>query len=141
MNFSLIMFNTAVLPFLADAGASGGDWISGQTLVAILSAIFGGTGLAYGGWKGRQARDEAARRRVEGAVDARVPQPLAVELKERFVTRREFDAHVAEQRGDLENIFARLSANDKNVGLMLGKLESIHEDLALIKSKLFRGAK
>ena len=42
------MFNTAVLPFLADAGASGGDWISGQTLVAILSAIFGGTVKAPG---------------------------------------------------------------------------------------------
>ena len=130
-----------ILALFAATAAADDGWISGQTLVAILSAIFGGTGLAYGGWKGRQAREEAERRRVEGEVKANVPQPLSVELKERFVTRSEFEKHVAENRGDHENIFNRLSANDKNVGRMLGLLEGIQGDLSLIKQKLFGGRK
>ena len=152
MNVSLLMFNTAVLPFLADAGASGGDWISGQTLVAILSAIFGGTGLAYGGWKGRQAREEAERRKVEGEVRANVPQPLSVELKGRFVTNETFRDHCSrienalkdhaqDNERNFEALYNLVRANDKLTDTIAGTLEAIKGDLSLIKDNLFRKAR
>ena len=152
MNFSLLMFDTAVLPFLADAGASGGDWISGQTLVTILATIFGGTGLAYGGWKGRQAREESERRKVEGEVKADVPQPLSVELKERFVTKETFrdhcnrietalKDHAQDNERNFEALYSLVRANDKLTATIAGTLEAIKGDLSLIKDKLFRKAR
>lgn len=128
------MFDTAVLPFLADAGASGGS--DGTTGIIIGSGVVGSLCTLAATWiKAKFAR------RVEGEVKANVPQPLSVELKDQFVTRSEFEKHVAENRGDHENIFNRLSANDKNVGRMLGLLEGIQGDLSLIKQKLFGGRK
>lgn len=76
---------------------------------------------------------------VKGPIE--LPRPVEVALKEQFVTRTEFDKLAAENRGDHENIFNRLSANDKNVGRMLGLLEGIQGDLSLIKQKLFGGRK
>ncbi|MDO5320330.1 MAG: hypothetical protein Q4G65_17010 [bacterium] len=141
-----------ILALFAATAAADDGWISGQTLVAILSAIFGGTGLAYGGWKSRQAREEAERRRVEGEVKANVPQPLSVELKERFVTKETFRDHCqrieqalkdhAKDNGrDFESIYNLVRANDKLTATIAGTLEAIKGDLSLIKEKLFRKAK
>ena len=134
MLFNDIIFSTDVQPFLADAAASqdGG----GMTGIIIGSGSVGAICGVVGAW----IRAKFARK-VEGEVKANVPQPLSVELKDQFVTRSEFEKHVAENRGDHENIFNRLSANDKNVGRMLGLLEGIQGDLSLIKQKLFGGRK
>jgi len=137
--------------FAATAAADDG-WISGSALVSILSAIFGGGGLVYGGWKGRQAREEAERRRVEGEVKANVPQPLAVELKERFVSKETFrdhcnrieqalKDHATDNERNFEALYNLVRANDKLTATIAGTLEAIKGDLSLIKDKLFRKAK
>lgn len=141
-----------ILALLAATAAVDDGWISGQTLVAILSAIFGGTGLAYGGWKGRQAREEAERRKVEGEVRANVPQPLSVELKERFVTNETFRDHCShienalkdhaqDNERNFEALYNIVRANDKLTATIAGTLEAIKGDLAFIKDKLFSKAR
>lgn len=66
------------------------------------------------------------------------PDPLRVEPADKYVTRTEFDRHVADNARDHENVFARLSANDKLTSKLEGILEGIREDLKEIKDKLFR---
>jgi hypothetical protein len=67
------------------------------------------------------------------------PDPLRVEPADKFVTRTEFDRHVADNARDHENVFARLAANDKLTSKLEGILEGIRDDLKAIKDKLFRG--
>ena len=66
------------------------------------------------------------------------PDPLRVEKQDKYVTRREFEQHVRDNRGDHDNIFARLAANDKLTSRLEGLLEGIREDLKAIKDKLFK---
>ena len=138
-----------ILALLAATATVDDGWISGQTLVTILATIFGGTGLAYGGWKGRQAREESERRKVEGEVKADVPQPLSVELKERFVTKETFrdhcnrietalKDHAQDNERNFEALYNLVRANDKLTATIAGTLEAIKGDLSLIKDKLFK---
>lgn len=142
MNFSLLMFDTAVLPFLADAGASGGS--DGTTGIIIGSGVVGSLCTLAATWiKARFAR------RVEGEVRADVPQPLSVELKERFVTKETFRDHCnrieqalkdhsADNERNFEALYNLVRANDKLTATIAGTLEAIKGDLALIKDKLFK---
>ena len=141
-----------ILALLAATATVDDGWISGQTLVTILATIFGGTGLAYGGWKGRQALEESERRKVEGEVKADVPQPLSVELKERFVTKETFrdhcnrietalKDHAQDNERNFEALYNLVRANDKLTATIAGTLEAIKGDLSLIKDKLFRKAR
>ena len=66
------------------------------------------------------------------------PDPLNVRKEDKFVTRGEFNAHVADNARDHENMFARLNRNDMLTSEINGKLTGIKEDLTLIKTKLFR---
>jgi len=102
---------------LADAVASGQDWISGQTLIAVISAIFGGGGIVYGGWKGRQAKEEAERRLVSGTVHAQIPQPLTQEQSANQASWKD-NAH------DHENLFNRMSKVEKDVARIEAKTDA-----------------
>ena len=136
------MFETAVLPFLADAGASGGS--DGTTGIIIGSGVVGSLCTLAATWiKARFAR------RVEGEVRADVPQPLSVELKERFVTKETFRDHCnrieqalkdhsADNERNFEALYNLVRANDKLTATIAGTLEAIKGDLSLIKEKLFK---
>lgn len=136
------MFDTAVLPFLADAGASGGS--DGTTGIIIGSGVVGSLCTLAATWiKARFTR------RVEGEVRADVPQPLSVELKERFVTKETFRDHCnrieqalkdhsADNERNFEALYNLVRANDKLTATIAGTLEAIKGDLALIKDKLFK---
>lgn len=145
VNFSLLMFNTAVLPFLADAGASATP--DGTTGIIIGSGVVGSLCTLAATWiKARFAR------RVEGDVKADVPQPLSVELKERFVTKETFrdhcnrietalKDHAQDNERNFEALYNLVRANDKLTATIAGTLEAIKGDLSLIKDKLFRKAR
>lgn len=91
-------------------------------------------------------------RKVEGEVQANVPQPLSVELKERFVTKETFrdhcnrienalKDHATDNERNFEALYSLVRANDKLTATIAGTLEAIKGDLALIKDKLFRKAR
>ena len=91
-------------------------------------------------------------RKVEGEVKADVPQPLSVELKERFVTKETFrdhcnrietalKDHAQDNERNFEALYNLVRANDKLTATIAGTLEAIKGDLALIKDKLFRKAR
>lgn len=142
MLFNDIIFSTAVQPFLADAGASGGS--DGTTGIIIGSGVVGSLCTLAATWiKARFTR------RVEGEVRADVPQPLSVELKERFVTKETFRDHCnrieqalkdhsADNERNFEALYNLVRANDKLTATIAGTLEAIKGDLALIKDKLFK---
>lgn len=145
MNFSLLMFDTAVLPFLSDAGASATP--DGTTGIIIGSGVVGSLCTLAATWiKARFAR------RVEGEVRADVPQPLSVELKERFVTKETFrdhcnrietalKDHAQDNERNFEALYNLVRANDKLTATIAGTLDAIKGDLSLIKDKLFRKAR
>ena len=86
------MFNTAVLPFLADAGASATS--DGTTGIIIGSGVAGSLVTLAATWiKARYTR------KVE------LSKPVEVALKEQFVTRTEFDKLAVENRADHDNVF------------------------------------
>lgn len=75
--------------------------------------------------------------------------PLNVQLEKEFVSRSEFDQHVADSKRNLdahiadnnrdhENMFARMNRNDMLTSEINGKLTGIKDDLTLIKQKLFK---
>lgn len=112
------MFESAVTPVLADIAANDtSGWVSGSVLLAIVSAIFGGGGLVYGGYKGRQAKEEAERRTVEGTVKAQIPQPLTQE-------QSASQANWKENAKDHENIFGRITALEKGHAELKGTVEA-----------------
>ena len=100
-----------------------------------LSLTLGGTTLAL------VIKEVFAWLRARRQKTEITPSPLPVEKLDKFVTRGEFNKHVEDNARDHENIFARLSANDKLTSKLEGILEGIREDLSAIKDKLFRRAK
>ena len=66
------------------------------------------------------------------------PSPLPVDKLDKYVTRGEFNRHVEDNARDHENIFARLSANDKLTSKLEGLLSAILEDIRAIKNKMFK---
>lgn len=66
------------------------------------------------------------------------PDPLNVNKVDKYVTRGEFNAHVADNTRDHENLFARLAAVERLNSHLDGILTTIVADLQLIKQKLFK---
>ena len=67
-----------------------------------------------------------------------VKQPVEIDLKKEFVTRRDFDAHVLDNSKAHENLFGRLNRNDRETSEIKGLLTGMRDDLSAIKNKLFR---
>ena len=126
---TLIIMAAAAAETAVGGTPNGSGWISGDTLTTLISILAGAGGVVGGKmWGERSAKK----------VKADIPQPLAVELKEKFVTRVEFDKHVEDNSHDHENIFNRLTSNDKSMGEIKGMLSGIREDLSFIKGNFFR---
>jgi len=75
--------------------------------------------------------------------------PLNVQLEKEFVSRSEFDRHVADDKRNLdahiadnardhESLFGRLNRNDRETSEIKGLLTGMRDDIAAIKGKLFR---
>lgn len=78
-----------------------------------------------------------------------VKQPVEIDLKKEFVTRHDFETHVADSKRDLdahiadnardhENLFGRLNRNDRETSEIKGLLTGMRDDLSAIKNKLFK---
>ncbi len=100
-----------------------------------LSLTLGGTTIAL------LIKECFAWLRVRHQKTEITPTPLPVDKADKYVTRGEFNKHVEDNARDHENIFARLSANEKLASRFEGLLEGIREDLKAIKDKLFRRTK
>lgn len=66
------------------------------------------------------------------------PQPLAVQAAPEFVTKKDFERHVADNAREHENIFSRMNRNDRETSEIKGMLAGMREDLSAIKNKLFK---
>jgi len=97
-----------------------------------LSLTLGGTTLAL------VAKEIFAWLRSRRQKTEIAPDPLHIERSPKYVTVQEFNKHCEDNMRDHENIFARLTANDKLTSRLEGLLEGIREDLKAIKNKLFR---
>lgn len=117
---------------VATPDASPSGWISGDTLATILSILCGAGGVVGGKMWGEKSAKK---------VKAELPQPLEVQQKDLYVTRREFDQHVADNERNFEALYSQMRANDKLTAKISGCLEAIQGDLSLIKAKLFGGRK
>lgn len=117
------MIGSLIVLAAAEAAAPGtSDWISGPTLIQILTVVAGGGGIVYGARKRDEAnrKESEIRRRVEeelrtkitGEVKAEIPQPCTVE-------QSSFQAYAKKNEKDHTDLFDRLR-----------KLESEHSALA-----------
>ncbi len=66
------------------------------------------------------------------------PQPLEVKGAAEFVTKQDFEKHVADNARDHENLFGRLNRNDRETSEIKGMLAGMRDDLSAIKNKLFK---
>ena len=70
------------------------------------------------------------------------PNPLNVKKEDKYVTRGEFNNTIErmerENSSAHENIFNRLTRNDRDMGEIKGLLTGVANDLQLIKGKLFK---
>lgn len=98
-----------------------GAWISGGALGTLA-----GVAIAY-------IKARFSRTRVE-------PDPLHVEAhkKEEYVRKEEFEKHVSENAKEHESLYARMNRNDRETSEIRGKLDTIIDDLRLIKNKLLK---
>ncbi len=69
------------------------------------------------------------------------PDPLRFKKVNEYVTRGEFNQHVADNQRDHENLFARLNRNDRETSEIKGMLSSIMDDLRTIKHFMMGGKK
>jgi hypothetical protein len=126
---------------LADIIQGGGLVLSGAALTKIV-------GIAIKAWTARNQKTEVAN------------DPLNVNKLDKYVTRGEFNKAMERNEADHkrmtdeaaadhermerennsahENIFARLSRNDRDMGEIKGLLTGVANDLQLIKGKLFK---
>ncbi|MBR0196640.1 MAG: hypothetical protein IJQ34_00725 [Kiritimatiellae bacterium] len=102
---------------VCDIVANGGLVIGGGAIVKAIDWL-----CAW--WRSRQPQ--------------KIEQPVEIEKKQRFVTVGEFNKHVEDNQRDHENLFARMNRNDMVTSEINGKLTGIHDDLQLIKGKLFK---
>ena len=109
---------------------NGGLVLSGAALVKLGS-------IAMKAWAARNQRTEIAN------------DPLKVDKLDKYVTRGEFNKALERNAADHErmarenssaheNIFARLSRNDRDMGEIKGLLTGLASDMQLIKEKLFK---
>ena len=127
----------------AEAGGDDGGIVASGTITVGASVVTGI--LTY----------LATKRHTEKTCESvrkAVPNPLEVELKDKFVSRREFDqhcqasdsamkAHISDNERNFEALYNQMRANDKLTAKISGCLEAIQGDLSLIKTKLFGGKK
>ena len=66
------------------------------------------------------------------------PQPLSVQAAPEFVTKKDFERHVADNAREHENIFSRMNRNDRETSEIKGMLAGMRDDLSAIKNKLFK---
>jgi hypothetical protein len=126
---------------LTDIIQGGGLVLSGAALTKIV-------GIAIKAWTARNQKTEVAN------------DPLNVNKLDKYVTRGEFNKAMERNEADHkrmtdeavadhermerennsahENIFARLSRNDRDMGEIKGLLTGVANDLQLIKGKLFK---
>ena len=103
--------------------------VDGINLAISSAALTALAGLA-GAWiKARYGRTK-----VE-------PDPLRFKKVNEYVTRGEFDQHVADNQRDHENLFGRLNRNDRETSEIKGMLSSIMDDLRTIKHFMMGGRK
>lgn len=115
---------------LADIIQNGGLVLSGAALTKIVS-------IAVKAWAARNGKTEVAN------------DPLNVNKLDKYVTRGEFNKAIERNEADHErmerenssaheNIFNRLTRNDRDMGEIKGLLTGVANDLQLIKGKLFK---
>ena len=115
---------------VAEIIQNGGLVLSGAALVKLGS-------IAMKAWSARNQRTEIAN------------DPLNVNKVDKYVTRSEFNKALERNAADHarmeadnnaahENIFGRLSRNDRDMGEIKGLLTGVANDLQLIKGKLFK---
>ena len=75
--------------------------------------------------------------RLRGKKTVTVEGDVHTAERQQYVTRGEFNAHVADNARDHENLFARLNANDKMTSKLDGILTTILSDLQDIKKRLW----
>ncbi|MBR1608626.1 MAG: hypothetical protein IJ678_03305 [Kiritimatiellae bacterium] len=100
----------------------GGMVLSGVAVAKIADAV-------SKMWAARHQRTEIA------------PQPLEVKEAAQYVSKAEFERHVADNARDHENLFSRLNRNDRETSEIKGMLAGIRDDISAIKGKLFKTGK
>ena len=99
-----------------------------------ISIALGGTAVgALFTFLGTLVKARWSKTRVE-------PDPLNVqtEPKERYVTKGEFEKHVAENSKEHEALYSRMNRNDRETSEIKGMLGTMMDDLRLIKDKLLK---
>ena len=124
------------------------DIIQGGGLVLSGAAVTKLAGIAVKAWAARNGKTEVAN------------DPLTVNTLDQYVTRGEFNKALERNDADHkrisdeaaadhermerennaahENIFMRLTRNDRDMGEIKGLLTGVANDLQLIKGKLFK---
>ena len=124
------------------------DIIQGGGLVLSGAAVAKLAGIAVKAWAARNGKTEVAN------------DPLNVNKLDKYVTRGEFNKALERNDADYkritdeaaadhermerennaahENIFMRLTRNDRDMGEIKGLLTGVANDLQLIKGKLFK---
>ena len=102
------------------------DIIQGGGLVLSGAAVTKLASIAVKAWAARNGKTEVAN------------DPLNVNMLDSYVTRDEFKDVMERNAADHENIFARLTRNDREMGEIKGLLKGLAEDMQLIKGKLFK---
>lgn len=121
LSLAVVLLSGAAVAAEAVPEEAAGDWISGSTLVTILTVICGGGGIAIGRQAGlRRGREEAERRVVSGKVD--VPQPLTHE-------QSAYQAAQKENASDHTNIFGRISGLEQRVSAVEAKVDAKFESI------------
>lgn len=141
----------ALITLIAAASPEAGSTVPTDVLIYVVLALAGGGASWAAHSRGvKQGKADAEKRIVEGKVD--LPQPLEMQIRDQFVTRREFDqhcsshdaalkAHISDNERNFEALYTQMRANDKLTAKISGCLEAIQGDLSLIKTKLFGGKK
>lgn len=102
------------------------DIIQGGGLILSGAAVTKLASIAVKAWAARNGKTEVAN------------DPLNVNMLDSYVTRDEFKDAMERNAADHENIFARLSRNDRDMGEIKGLLTGLANDMQLIKGKLFK---
>lgn len=113
MNAILLIASTAATAVAESAQPGSSDWISGSTLIAIISAICGAGGVVGG----RVWGESSARK-----VKAEIPQPCTFE-------QSAYQSSMKDNAHDHENMFSRIAALESKVSGIEAKIEAKFEAL------------
>lgn len=100
--------------------------ISGGGLVVSGAALLKLGEIAAKAWQSRNQK-----------ADVNItPQPVKVEAADKFVTRQEFDRHVAQDESAHGDCFRRIEKVEQKASATDGKLDQIVADVTTIKNIL-----